>query len=499
MGRIIMQIPASNEWDIRGRKLNSSQHVSQHDILEFVNRAESNPLFFSKYFCNYELSPKQSLSMKYLKEEPKFIGVYNRQGGKSTLMAIYNVHELIFRSYPSGDTDFTIIFAPIKDQSKIIFNKVDQILKRNQFLNSMIESSQVSGIIKVTTGNELQCKTASPNAHIRGFSPTKIQIDESQDVSDVKYYEDILPSGAATGAKIQEIGTPAKRNHFYKTYYRDSSYKRVKQTWKQCPFLDKPYVESLLNSGKMTKARFDQEFNCIWNVDTGSAWSYELINSISVLEDKYYPPEINSKYYAGIDVGRNPAETVLSIGKNIGDELYQVKLVRISGAKTYPEIVSRLYEVLSIYEPLTCVDATKGSQGVVVYDMLVEKFSNDGNYKMAGMIIPEDYNNRMKSEMVNDVELLGETNRLKILNNDGQRRQLIAYEKKTSVSGNDIFYSEELSDICQALNLMVRSYLKHGTLSNQGFKFATSGTVGGFNGGGTSFTSDLKDLSRPSW
>ena len=83
-------------------------------------------------------------------------------------------------------------------------------------------------------------------------------MDETQDITDVKYYEDIVPSGAATNAKIQEIGTPAKRNHFYKTFYYDKAFKKVKQTWEECPFISR---DSL--------------------VTTGSIWSTGLLAGIS--------------------------------------------------------------------------------------------------------------------------------------------------------------------------------------------------------------------------
>lgn len=492
----------STEWGRIQNKFAKGLNVSNQDLMEFTTKAENNILFFAKYFCNRILTPKQALAAKYLREEQNFVGVFNRQGGKTEIISIYDTHELAFRRYPDGHRDLTIIFAPIKEQSRLIFGRVESFLKDNPFLWSMIEKHQSGGLIKMRNGNELQAKTASPQAHIRGHSPTKIQCDETQDITDLKYYEDIIPSGAATNAKIQEIGTPAKRNHFYKTYHHDGSFKRVKQTWEECPFIAKDYIMNLLESGKMTKARFDQEFNCIWNVDAGAAFSYDLIATMCNLKYERQPPEANFRYYAGIDVGKKPAETVLSIGKGLGDQIFQVFLLRITKPPSFNYILNELYKPLSLYEPLTCIDATTGSQGAVLYDMIVQKFRDDGNHNMAEKIIPADYNskNTFKAELANDVELLGENNNLKLFNETTQRRQLVAYEKRVTPSGMTVYYSEELSDVVQAVQLMVRSFKHYGDMVYGKFHFAASGGYGGASQGGSmpSFINSMPK-GRPDW
>jgi len=490
-----------SDWDTVARK----DKVTKREIQLFVNKAETNVPFFSKYFCNVEVSPKQKDVVEALREYQKVISVFNRQGGKTTIFGIYDSHELVFRTYPDGSPDLAIIFAPIKDQSRLIFSKVEGIMKNNMFLQSLIDKFQVGGYIKMRNGNELMAKTASPQAHIRGFSPRKIQLEESQDISDVKYYEDILPSGAATDARVQEIGTPAKRNHFWKTFNHDSTYKKIKQVWTECPFIAKEYVLSLLTEGKMTKARFDQEFNCVWNVDAGSTFPYELIAKMCILEDKYYAPISGFEYYAGLDVGKSPAQTVLSIGKGVGEEeLYQQKLIAINNPKSYADIMDVVYKPLSIYEPLTFIDATPGSQGVVVYDLLSKRFTEDGNYDMAAKLVPFNYHEKSttKSDMANQFEIYGENNRLKLINEAVQRRQLIAYEKKTSPSGNTVYFSEELTDICQADMMMLMAFIQRYYGGSAKFAFAASGNVGAggsMGNDGYSFTEDLKGLKRPDW
>ena len=497
---------ASNDWDRSGTKLQvgSKKNISRRQLEKFKERAQNNLPFFAKYFCKRQHTPKQVEVGENLRTEKKSVSVFCRQGGKTTLFGDYDSHELTFRTYPDGDNDYTIVFAPIKDQSKLIFGKVYDIMTGNKFLYSQVAKATADEIV-MTNGNKLRAMTASPNAHIRGHSPKKIQCDETQDITDVKYYEDILPSGAATDAKIQEIGTPAKRNHFWKTWKYDNSFEKVMQTWEECPFISKEYIMGLLKSGQMTKAKFDQEFNCIWNIDIGSAWPYELIQLMCVLEPGQnlarYDPQI--KYYSGIDVGKSPAETVLSIGKGQGDDLYQVKLLRINKPDTFEEIINTLYGPVALYEPITCIDATSGSQGVPVYEGLVKKFKNDGNHIMTNRIIPEDYNvsRSYKADLAMDLEILGENNRLKLLNIEGQRRQMIGYEKKTTASGNTVFFSEDLNDICQADMLMVRAFIHHRNISTK-FTYAASGSVGGYgNGVGKerfSFTRDLPNRP-PEW
>jgi hypothetical protein len=490
-----------SDWDTISHNVDIIKPISDADLDTFVNKASTNLPFFGKYFCHLEFSPKQIDTGICLKEFQKTVGVFNRQGGKTTTFSVYDAHELTFREYPAGSEDLTIIFAPIKDQSNLIFNKVEKIFKNNVWLNTFISKFQGGGLIRLNNGNELQAKTASPAAHIRGHSPKKIQLDESQDISDVKYYEDILPSGATTDAKVQEIGTPSKRNHFWKTWNQDPTYKKIMQIYTECPFISRSFVEDCRQN--MSKAMFNQEFNCIWNVNYGAVWSIDTINKMCVLEDKPYPREPHTNYYAGIDVGKNPSQTVISVGKGVGNSLSQCRLLVINNPEDYISICNDTIVPLLKYEPLTCIDATAGSQGVVVHDMLSNMFREKGNLKMCYKLIPEDYHqSKFKSEMANDVEVMGENNRLKLLKIDSQKRQLIAFEKKNSKSGNDIFFSEELSDICQAVMLMVRAFVRHNDYGGK-FVFASSGKTGpnysaGDGGSSYSFTKDLPN-ERPEW
>ena len=491
---------ASNEWDRRARRLQpgNDKPVSDRELAEFTDKAADNLPFFGKYFCYREHSPAQRKFGWYLKYEKKAVGVFSRQTGKTTIIGDYDAQELVFKEYPDGHTDFTMIFAPVQEQAQLIFDTVDKVMHGNDFLISQIAEYKKGGYIRTVSGNELKAKTASPNANIRGFSPTKIQLDETQDISDVKYYEDILPSGATTDAKVQEIGTPAKRNHFWKTFYHDNSYKKVIQPWDQCPFITKRYVMEMKE--KMSRARFDQEFNCIWNLDVGSAWPYELIQKMHILEEKNYGIVSGGKYFAGIDVGKHPAETVLSVGILEGNILKQIKLIRVNNARDYNVILKKIYPALAMYEPITCIDATAGSQGAVFFDMIDEKFRQDKNFRMAYKLIAEDYHgSKFKQELVNDVDVLGENNRLKLLNNNGQKRQFISYEKKESAAGNTTYYSDELSDVVQAVSLMVRAYMKHGAMLNQQFPFMVGKTKSGPpDMDGFSFAQQLpKD--RPEW
>ena len=130
-------------------------------------------------------------------------------------------------------------------------------------------------------GAEFHALSASEQAHIRGHSPTIIQIDESQDISDKKYYEDILPSGSATGAKIQEIGTTTGRNHFYRNTLQSSNKEHkvhvVYQSYRECPFTNPKYIARMKR--RMPKARFQREFENVFDVDYGMAFPFDPLQA----------------------------------------------------------------------------------------------------------------------------------------------------------------------------------------------------------------------------
>lgn len=471
---------------------NGKKRFSKKDIEEFSLKCKTNKFFFAKHICKMEPQGKQPELLNKMNKYQNVIAVFNRQGGKSTTLAMDDAHDLLYKEYSDGHAEWINIYAPIQNQATIIFGKVLDFLDRNPITRQFIKYHNRTGYLEMKNGNKLMAKTASPNANIRGDSPTKIQIDESQNVCDKQYYEAIIPSGSTTDAKIQEIGTPAGRNHFYRTYHNAETigvktlYKTVIQRWHECPIISKTYIEEQMAT--MPKKSFEQEYLCKWDLDEGFAWDYDLIIKSLIMPPENLPPEPKTPYVAGLDVAKSPAETVLWIAKvTPQNNLQQVYIDRMGGMD-WTEMIHDAIEGVFAYKPsYMCFDAT--GIGSPAYDFFVQEvIRRDPEWKSWTRRYLEDvvYTQSLKTEMVSDVDRMLCQNKftkdqiierydsvfhddantmiyengLTLSTLDEIKNQMLAFKAKRTESGKLKFMSEGgvNNDICNAIMLGVRAH-----------------------------------------
>jgi len=331
---------------------------------EFVERCAVDVAFFAHnviYKKRKSLSPKQIELMEALREHQQVGAVFNRQGGKTETFAVYDTHELCFGKSRDGDADHTILYAPILQQTEILMGRVHSFFASNPILEGFAEERN-KYFIRMKNGNTLQAMSASEQSHVRGHSPTKIQIDESQDIADSMYYSDILPSGAATGAKIQETGTPKGRNHFYQLTRLKGDVRIVWQRWEECPFIDRAYVDMMKR--KLPRAKFDAEFNCVFITENNVAFSTDLLDKIITIEPEIADKSKYKAFYLGGDIGKQD-ETVLTVFGAKEDGLEQVELRRLSAFESYKTVVEEITELCDEWDiSLGLLDTTGVGEGV---------------------------------------------------------------------------------------------------------------------------------------
>jgi len=465
---------------------------TRKDVIQFANKCEKNKIFFAKHMCKIEPSGKQPELLYKMNKYQNVIAIFNRQGGKSTTFALDDAHDLLFKDYSDGHIEWIIVYAPIQNQAEIIFGKVLTFIDKNPITQKYIRYHNRTGYLEMENGNKLMAKSASPNANIRGDSPTKIQVDESQAVCDKQYYEAIIPSGSTTDAKIQEIGTPAGRNHFYRTYHNaetlgiKTQYKTVMQRWHECPIISKTYIEEQMQS--MPKKSFDQEYLCQWDLDEGFAWDYEVVLKSLVMPPENIPPEPKVPYVAGIDVAKSPAETVLWIAKVTPMNTLQQVYIDRMGGMDWSEMIRDVMAGIVAYKPsMVCFDAT--GIGSPAFDFFVQEMKRiSPEWKAWTKKCLEDviYTQSVKTEMVADVDRMlcmnqftkdqiieryGDVlddeacemihqNGLTLSTLDETKNQMLSFKAKRTDSGKLKFMSEGgvNNDICNAIMLGVRAH-----------------------------------------
>lgn len=438
--------------------------LTEKNVDAYADRLEQDYEFFCVQMLGFQPSPKQIEMVHAIENNMHVEGIFNRQGGKSTCLASYDAWKL-----PFGDRDMVIyLFAPILDQTKIIAGKLRQFIKGNKLLMSYMDEFSK---FHITTrgGAEFQAVSASEQSHIRGHSPTIIQIDESQDIKDFKYYEDILPSGSSTGAKVQEIGTTRGRNHFYRNTLNPQIVK-VYQHWTECPFTDIDYIERMKRI--TPRRKFEMEYCNIFDVDFGMAFPYEQLNSTFTLEptpDCLDEGGAKGEFFIGVDFGKHEDETVCAVIKQVlqddGIHFYQSDLGRWD-TSDYDEIMADMAEnYFEVYNPENALgDKTGVGEGVM--DMFPDSFGLDA----------QDLNNDDKTELADMFCLLLEQQKVHLWDDYTERSQFERWERVRLASGKERYHhpTGEHDDIVIAVLLALKAAVE----GSASVEYEATGRVG---------------------
>jgi len=442
------------------------------DKNEFIERCEKDVAFFAKnilYKGKRELSPKQIELIQAMKNGKHVAAIFNRQGGKTETLAVYNVHELCFGKRKDGEAMNIFIYAPILSQTEIIMGRIHQFFNTVPLLMGFAEKLH-KYFIKMRNGNTIQAMSASEQSHVRGHSPDVIEIDETQDISDRVYYDDILPSGATTGARIIETGTPKGRNHFYNlSRMRDGTVEVVTQSWDECPFIDREYV--LRRKARMPRDKFNAEFCCQFLTDTSVAFSTRMLDVIIVLDEDEELPEM-TEFYLGGDLGKQDESVFIILGVHQG-KLYQVDMRRMSAFQSYKLVFD---EIISLFDEYNVVNGIIDMSGVGegIVDLLPIGLPVSGEF----------LTNEMKQDMVDEFLKLGEGDaeddtfdtKIFLWKDYDLKQQFYEWEAKKLKSGKTRYHHPDGShdDIVIACLLAAKAYVDENTIGDYGGATYTS-------------------------
>ena len=294
---------------------------------ELVKQFEDQPQLFVEVMLNRKLSPKQLLFIQKCSSANHIIAMWSRQTGKSTVIASYIVWRLL---YGKGSvvneehmSEMIIILAPIKEQVDTLWEKIKFLIEKTPFITEFVIKMNSERVL-CKNGNQIRFMSASPGAHIRSKTATLIVIDETQDVTDEKYYGDILPFGATTNAQIIEAGTPKTKNHFWKSL-TSKDIVIIRQLWFECPFLSKEYIDKQKENSP--EALFRQEYMCEFIEEGVLAFpskyfqegaagqknlaSYYIIKNIS---------EVTAELRSIVSLTRSSDSAIYTMGLDLGKE-----------------------------------------------------------------------------------------------------------------------------------------------------------------------------------
>lgn len=399
--------------------------IKDIQIEKVVQSYKENPETFIEDFLERELSKKQKYFVKQTKKVKHILAIWSRQSGKSTVIASYIVHRLLFGegAMINGEhmPEHIAVVAPIKDQVINLYEKIQTLVNKTDLISNFLIKNSIIKII-ARNGNEVKFFSASPGSQIRGYTATCIVIDESQDIQDSKYMGDILPFGATTNALVIEAGTPRTKNHFYNSM-NNSDIELILQSWFECPFLSEEYVMNQKKNSieSLWKAEFLCQFaeegvvafpsNLFESDPKTGEWNladYNYMTSLQEFDDEMRISiqeqlKDGADFKFGLDLGKQNDNTVLTI---IRTDLKPMKLIAqviFKLGTKYTDIAKGCAYAYRIFQPSEFnVDYTNEKTFV---EELIEQgvnIINDGKNRTGAIA----FSSKVKIQMVMNTRLL---------------------------------------------------------------------------------------------
>lgn len=242
------------------------------DMVQEYIKCAKDPIHFIKNYIKivhvdhglvpFELWDFQEEIVKKASDNRFLICKLPRQVGKTTTIAAYILHSVLFNEHYS-----VAILAHKAEQAR-------EILGRIQLAYEALPKWLQQGIIKwnegsveLENGSEITASSTASSA-IRGTSQNLIYLDEFAFVPNhiqEEFFASVYPTiSSGTTTKVIITSTPKGLNLFYKLW-KDSEenrneYKRVEVHWSQVPGRDDKWKETTIKN--TSEEQFRQEFEC---------------------------------------------------------------------------------------------------------------------------------------------------------------------------------------------------------------------------------------------
>lgn len=362
---------------------------------------------------------------------------YTRQSGKTTSI-VHTVEDIMIFLTRTFRRPLAIgIFAPQKEQAKTDFDRLKTALEKTRKDLVVIDHDlerrvkEESNSKTIVIGNGSSCYIFPVNQTSKPESKTLdlIIIEESQDVNDTIIKQQVLPMGASTNAPVVRIGTAGIRLcDFYWLIQRGLAYvmqwreiaadrRRIYElTGDPRHLIYEQHVKNLIAKYGEESDEIARPYNNKWLIGQGMFITYGELQACRITRPYEYPendtgyhqyrewftagsrtaaeidayaaqhatpPEkialwrtwCEDSHYFGLDTAKSQDQTVLKIGRMIGDKLTIVRSVEGLRGVNYEDQFEVLLSVLKWFNIAAgSIDST--GQG----DFMPDKFERNTGY-----------------------------------------------------------------------------------------------------------------------
>lgn len=281
----------------------------------------------------------------------------SRQSGKSEVMAfvidtltvLLPALAQIIPDLEQFKTGFRVgLFAPQSDQvvttysramSRINSANAEMVLE-DPDLNISLEST---ARLQLSNGSFLAGQTASKQSKIESKTYDLVIVEEAQDVDDLIVSKSIEPMLSSTAGTLIKVGTTGMtKNHFYYEIQHNRNEDRRKVDPRIRNHYEYDYKKIIIDRRKQydkdhkrfhlnyeadvlrKKSRWGEDsqafklaYALIWDLESGMLITDKEYNYLLNKKLGYQEPSERDIVFAGLDIAKSPASTILTIGKKI--------------------------------------------------------------------------------------------------------------------------------------------------------------------------------------
>jgi phage FluMu gp28-like protein len=394
----------------------------------------TNNIIKLPYGLDLSSRPYQSAILKDQRKN-KVLAIHRRAGKTSLALA-----ELITQAIINPNKVFFYV-CPNRNQAKQIVWIAPDMIKKLTPQEAILKTNEQDLSIILKNGSQILIRGADNPDSLRGVDGYGWVLDEYAQMSPFVYDEIIAPIILYNKGWVWFIGTPKGRNDFYKKYCEAIANPTKWQT-----LILKSSESNILTSEELEEARlnmsqaaFSQELECEFLHNTAGVFKRVKENATEQAKG----PEAGKSYIMGVDLAKYQDFTVISVvDLHTHTEVHRERFNRIDWTiqKARIEAVSRRYNNATIR-----IDCTG------VGDPIAEDLQKEGL-----SVLPFQITAQSKRNLINNLVILLEQDKIKILDDEVGINELEKFEYHISEKTRNITMSApygEHDDVVIALAL----------------------------------------------
>lgn len=359
----------------------------------------------------------------------RVVTLSSRQKGKTFMIA----NLLLFYALNHKNQKCFCV-SPTLKQSKSIYNTIYDAIERTNLIK---KANAADYEIKFINGSTIYFKSAEQKEALRGYTADFLCIDECCFISDDIFYI-IAPWVDARKAPVLMVSTPFIKEGFFWNFYNyglEGINNTVTINWSDEQF--KEDIEKILPPDKLEEYRrvlpknqFKTEYLGEWLDNEGVVFD----NFKNCFMDK----SLNTydQLYVGIDwaSGVDGDETVVSIVNGKGEQVFVDGWNSLNTTQTIDRIMTIVQPHLN---QIVTITTETNSIGKPYTDLLTERMPVNQRNKVIGFTT----SNTSKADLVSDLQVAFEQNKITILDDEKQTRQLAIYSAEYNPKTKTVTYN----------------------------------------------------------